>query len=51
METQVIKNGSQQELKDFENPQEAMLLLIRRQKLQLVDMQASLEELEKKIYR
>ena len=51
MENQVIRNGSLQELKDFENPQEAMLQLINRQKLQLVDMQASLEELEKKICR
>ena len=51
MENKVIRNGSQQELKDFENPQEAMIQLIKRQKLQLVDMQASLEELEKNICR
>ena len=49
MEKVVIKNGSQQEMREIEDHKEVVMRIIQQQRAQLADIQESLNELERRI--
>ncbi|XP_065053708.1 uncharacterized protein LOC135682657 [Rhopilema esculentum] len=49
MENKVIKNGSEQDIQEHEDPTEQLRQLLKKQRQQLADLQQSFEELEKRV--
>ena len=49
MDNKVIKNGSEQDIQEHEDPTELLRQLLKKQRQQLADLQQSFEELEKRV--
>ena len=47
----MIKDGSQQEMKQVDDHQQAIMEIIQKQRTQLAEIQESLDELERRISR